>query len=79
MTNEERWYQNFECLKAYIAEHGHLPSKSPELGVKWMLNWAKYQRRKIKDGTLDDEKKVMFEELMAARSAAHTGGRKRKE
>lgn len=61
-----KWLANFECLKAYIAEHHHLPPKSATEG-KWMLNFAKYTRRKIKKGSLDDWKRVMFESLMAER------------
>lgn len=25
--NDEKWLHNFECLKAYIDEHHHLPQK----------------------------------------------------
>lgn len=78
MTNEERWYQSYESLKAYISEHGHLPSKRPDQDGKWMLNWAKFQRKKLKEGTLDEEKQRLFESLMASRSTEHTGGRQKK-
>ena len=39
-----------------------------------LLSWAKYQRKKIKEGTLDEEKLEMFEALLTARSNEHTGG-----
>ena len=39
-----------------------------------LLSWAKYQRKKIKEGKLDDEKREMFESLLATRSNEHTGG-----
>lgn len=42
-----KWLANFECLKAYIAEHHHLPPKSATDG-KWMLNFAKYTRKKLR-------------------------------
>lgn len=75
---DSKWLSNFECLKAYIAEHHHLPPKSATDG-KWMLNFAKYTRKKIKEGTLDDWKREMFESLMAERwMDEHTGGRKKK-
>ena len=79
MTNEERWKYAYESLKAYISEHGHLPSKRPDQNGKWMLNWAKFQRKKIKEGSLDEEKVRSFLELMAMRSGVHTGGRRRNE
>ena len=41
------------------------------------LNWAKFQMKKIKTGTMDSERQRLFEELMAMRSGQHTGGRKK--
>lgn len=76
---DSKWLANFESLKAYIAEHHHLPPKSATDG-KWMLNFAKYTRKKIKEGTIDDWKREMFESLMAERwMDEHTGGRRKKE
>ena len=43
-----------------------------------LLSWAKYQRKRIKAGTLDEEKTRLFLELMNSRSKEHTGGRVRK-
>lgn len=37
---------------------------------------AKYQRKRIKAGALDEEKTRLFLELMDSRSKEHTGGRK---
>lgn len=53
--NEEKWMVNYEALKAYIAEHGHLPDKHV-VENRALLSWAKYQRKKIKEGTQDNEK-----------------------
>lgn len=44
-----------------------------------LLNWAKYQRKKINEGTLDEERKRMFLGLMDRRTKEHTGGRRKKE
>ena len=64
-------------LKAYIAEHGHLPNHhKPE--NRNLYSWAKYQRKKIKEGTLNTEKRELFEVLLATRSTEHTGGRRKK-
>ena len=75
--NEENWYQNYEALKAYILERGHLPYKHV-VENRALLSWAKYNRRKIKEGSLEAEKREMFESLLATRSTEHTGGRRKK-
>jgi hypothetical protein len=75
--NEDKWMANYEALKAYIEEHGHLPDKH-KIESRALLSWAKYQKRKIKEGTLEEEKRVMFESLLATRSTEHTGGRRKK-
>lgn len=79
MTNkvDYNWYQNYEALKAYIQERGHLPDKHVVTN-RSLLSWAKYQRKKIKEGTLDDEKRELLESLLATRSTEHTGGRRKK-
>lgn len=76
MTHEDSWNQNFELLKAYIEEHHHLPDKKKVVN-RGLLSWAKYQRKKIKTGTLDEEKTILFLALMDSRSKEHTGGRRK--
>ncbi len=76
-TNDENRYTNYEALKAYILERGHLPDKHV-VENRALLSWAKYQRKKIKEGTLDEEKRELFESLLATRSTEHTGGRRKK-
>lgn len=76
MKNDERWYNNYEALKAYIIERGHLPDKHV-VENRALLSWAKYQRKKIKEDTLDKEKRELFEVLLATRSNEHTGGRRK--
>ena len=74
--NEEKCLANYEALKAYIEEHHHLPAKNAPLGAKYLLNFAKYVRKTIKEGTCDEWKKEMFESLMAERHLdEHTGGK----
>ena len=75
--NDSKWYQNYEALKAYIQERGHLPDKHV-VENRALLSWAKYQRKRIKASKLDTEKQALFEALLATRSAAHTGGRRKK-
>ena len=73
---DSNWLKNYEALKAYILERGHLLDKHV-VENRALLSWAKYQRKKIKEGTLDEEKQEMFESLLATRSNEHTGGRRK--
>lgn len=75
--NDFYWYQNYEALKAYIQERGHLSDKHVVTN-RSLLSWAKYQRKKFKEDTLDTEKRELFESLLATRSTEHTGGRRKK-
>ena len=75
--NDSNWYQNYEIFKAYILQRGHLPDKHV-VENRALLSWAKYQRKKIKEETLENEKRVLFESLLATRSTEHTGGRRKK-
>lgn len=70
--NDENWFANYEALKAHVLETGHFPNKHDK-----RLNWAKFQMKKIKVGTMDPERQRLFVELMAMRSGLHTGGRKK--
>lgn len=74
MTNEERWDIFIHDLREYILEHHHGPNKHSR-----MLNAIKYTRKKIKEGKLDEEKRLQFEALLAERSNEHTGGRRKKK
>ena len=76
--NDSNWYQNYEALKTYIIERGHLPDKHV-VENRALLSWVKYQRKKIKEGNLDAEKRELFESLLATRSTEHTGGGRRKK
>lgn len=76
--NEDKWMVNYEALKAYIEKHHHLPAKDSGLNAKYLLNWVKYQRKRMKANLMNEEQKGMLETLLASRSDEHTGGRKRK-
>ena len=78
MTEKDAvWWGNYEALKRYVLERGHLPDKHV-VENRALLNWAKYNRKKIKAGTLESDKVQLFEALLALRSNEHTGGRKPK-
>ena len=71
------WRANYEALKRYVLERGYLPDKHV-VENRALLNWAKYNRKKIKAGTLEADKVQLFEALLALRTNEHTGGRKTK-
>ena len=72
MTNEERWDAFISELKAYIEEHHLGPSKHTTL-----YNQCRYFKRKMKEGSLDDEKARVLEEVLGMRDLnLHTGARK---
>ena len=50
--NDEKWMANYEVLKAHVAETGHFPDKHTVLN-----NWCRYQRKRIKAGTMPEEQK----------------------
>ena len=75
LTNRDENFIAF-CneLRAYVEEHHLFPPKHTNL-----LSKIKYTRKKIKDGNLEDWKRVMFEEIEGMRDLSlHTGGRKKK-
>lgn len=73
-TNEERWMANYEALKAHVERMGHFPNKHTALN-----NFCRYQRKRIKAGTMPEEQRCLFLELCNARSGAHTGGRRKQQ
>lgn len=72
--NEEKWMANYEALKTHVLETGHFYDKHTRL-----CNWVKFQRKRIKAGTMPEEQMRLFRELEGLRSGAHTGGRRKKE
>ena len=72
MSNLDNWQANFEALKSHVAQTGHFPNKHTKLN-----NWCRYQRKRIKGGTMPADQKALFKALEAKRSGEHTGGRKK--
>ena len=75
MTNEERWSAFINELKAYIEEH-HLGSSKHTT----LYNQCRYFKRKLREGTLDEEKAEELESVLSMRDLTlHTGGRRKKD
>lgn len=73
--NDENFIAFCDELRAYVEEHKLFPQKHSRLSHK-----IKYTRKKINEGTLEDWKREMFEEIAMMRDMEeHTGGRKKKE
>lgn len=72
--NDENFISFCNELRAYVEEHHLFPDKHCRMSHK-----IKYTRKKIKAGTLEDWKRVMFEEIEKSRDLSiHTGGRRKK-
>lgn len=69
-TSQTKWMQNFERLKSHVEETGHFPNKHTQLN-----NWCRYQRKRIKNGSMPKEQMRLFKSLAESRSNAHTGGK----
>ena len=65
---------NYEALKAHAERTGHFPNKHTALN-----NFCRYQRKRMKAGTMPEEQRRLFLELSNARSGEHTGGRRKKQ
>lgn len=74
MARTDDWQKNFEELKAHVAQTGHFPNKHTRLN-----NWCRYQRKRMKNGTMPQKQQLLFESLAASRSNEHTGKRKKEE
>lgn len=73
--NDQNFIAFCDELREYVEEHHLFPDKHTRLSHK-----IKYTRKKINDGTHEDWKRVMFEEIAEMRDLTiHTGGRRKQE
>ena len=71
--NDQNFIAFCDELRTYVEEHHLFPQKHSRLSHK-----IKYTRKKINDGTLEEWKRVMFEEIAGMRDLnIHTGGRRK--
>ena len=68
MKNETRWLENYEQLKLFIQEHGHLHNKK-KVENRGLLNWWKYNQKLIRRGALDEERCQMLQRLSDMRTS----------
>ena len=66
-TNERNWMANYNALKEYIDTNRHLPDKK-KVENRGLLNWWKYNKKRIKLGKIDEQKIRMLQELSDMRN-----------
>lgn len=64
--NDEKFIAFCNDLRAYVEEHHLFPDKHTQLSHK-----VKYTRKKINEGTLEEWKRVMFEEVAGMRDLSY--------
>lgn len=60
--NEAKWHSNYQQLKSFIEEYGHLPNKY-KIENRKLLNWWKYNQKLIKQEKLTEGKAMLLKEL----------------
>jgi len=64
MRQEERWTLQYAEIMKFIEQNKRRPSKyKPE--ERPMLHWIKYNKKCLAKGLLTDERKELFEQLLA--------------
>lgn len=72
--NDENFIAFCDELRTYVEERHMFPDKHTRISHN-----IKYTRKKINEGTQEEWKREMFEEIAEIRDLTiHTGGRKRK-
>lgn len=51
-SRAEAWQDNYDALCAYVKVHRQFPDKKKEES-RGLLNWWKYNKKRIKQGKLD--------------------------
>ena len=64
--NDQNFIAFCDELRAYVEEHHLFPDKHTRLSHK-----IKYTRKKINEGTLEEWKRVMFEEIAEMRDLSY--------
>lgn len=60
--NDKKWANHYDAMHQYITENGHLPDKK-KVENRALLNWWKYNKKRIKEGKLDSERLRLMQEL----------------
>lgn len=74
MRREEKWMTNYRMLESYVIEHGQFPDKK-KVDNRGLLNWWKYNMKKLKAGTLCPQQLELLERLSEARTTHRPWGK----
>ena len=67
MDREETWNKNYQALKAYVEEHKQCPDKK-KVENRALLNWWKYNKKRMKQGAMTEDKQTLLLELSNMRT-----------
>lgn len=67
MDREETWNKNYQALKAYVEEHKQFPDKK-KVENSALLNWWKYNKKRMKQGAMTEDKQTLLLELSNMRT-----------
>lgn len=67
MDREETWNKKYQALKAYVEEYKQFPDKK-KVENRALLNWWKYNKKRMKQGAMTEEKQALLIELSSMRT-----------
>lgn len=67
MDREETWNKKYQALKAYVEEYKQFPDKK-KVENRALLNWWKYNKKRMKQGAMTEDKQVLLLELSNMRT-----------
>ena len=62
MDREETWNKKYQALKAYVEEYKQFPDKK-KVENRALLNWWKYNKKRMKQGAMTEDKQALLLEL----------------
>lgn len=62
MDREETWNKKYQALKAYVEEYKQFPDKK-KVENRALLNWWKYNKKRMKQGAMNGDKQALLLEL----------------
>ncbi len=67
MDREETWNKKYQALKAYVEEYKQFPDKK-KVENRALLNWWKYNKKRMKQGAMTEDKQALLLELSNMRT-----------
>mgnify|MGYP002728235810 FL=1 len=67
MDREETWNKKYQALKAYVEEYKQFPDKKRGEN-RALLNWWKYNKKRMKQGAMTEDKQALLLELSNMRT-----------